>query len=451
MMKICIIGTGYVGLVTGVCLAAKGHQVVCVDKDGLIVERLNEGEPHFYEDGLASLLQAERQTGRFCATTNLLDGLTDAEIVMIAVGTPSLEGRIDLTSIRDVAREIGRYIGQIDHHISVVVKSTVLPTTTDSVVKGDIEAASGKRFPEFGLGMNPEFLREGCAIADFMEPDRIVLGYEDQTTLDRLQRLYAPWRAEKLAIPTRTAELLKYANNTMLACQISAMNEIANLAASIGDIDIMDVVAGITLDKRWNPILADGKRAAPQILSYLVPGCGFGGSCFPKDVQALRSQGEALGLPMRMLNAVLDVNDAQPDQVATILRRELGDLKDRVVLLLGLAFKPGTDDARESASLKISEKLLLDGCRVKAHDPKATENFQRLAGPSSPAFSFTPDWQSEVAAAEIIIIATAWPEYHDILSHDLAGKTLFDGRRMFTADQLPAGALYLTIGRRVHH
>jgi UDPglucose 6-dehydrogenase/GDP-mannose 6-dehydrogenase len=161
MMKICIIGTGYVGLVTGVCLAAKGHQVVCVDKDGLIVERLNEGEPHFYEDGLASLLQAERQTGRFCATTNFLDGLTDAEIVMIAVGTPSLEGRIDLTSIRDVAREIGRYIGQIDHHISVVVKSTVLPTTTDSVVKGDIEAASGKRFPEFGLGMNPEFLREG--------------------------------------------------------------------------------------------------------------------------------------------------------------------------------------------------------------------------------------------------------------------------------------------------
>ena len=340
-MRVCIVGTGYVGLVTGVCLATKGHDVTCVDHDPAIVVSLNEGRPHIFEEGLPELLTLARATGRFTATADLESGLDGAKIAMIAVGTPFVNGVVDLSYVRGAARDIGAYIGKTDRHICVVMKSTVLPCTTDTVVREEIEVASGKRFPAFGLGMNPEFLREGNAIVDFMGPDRIVLGYEDSATLDCLEALYAPWAVDKIRMRTRSAELLKYSNNALLACQISAINEIANLAAAIGGIDIMDVVKGLHLDKRWNPILPNGKRAEPEILTYLIPGCGFGGSCFPKDVQALRAQGEQLGLPMRLLNAVLEINDAQPEQVVAILHEELHGLGGRNILVLGLAFKPG--------------------------------------------------------------------------------------------------------------
>jgi UDPglucose 6-dehydrogenase len=446
-MKVCIVGTGYVGLVTGVCLAAKGHDVTCVDHNPVIVVSLNEGRPHIFEDGLPQLLTSVLAAGRFRATADLESGLDGAEIAMIAVGTPSVNGVIDLSYVRGAARHIGTYIGNTDRHISVVVKSTVLPCTTDTVVREEIEVASGKRFPAFGLGMNPEFLREGNAIIDFMGPDRIVLGYEDSATLDRLEALYAPWTVDKIRIRTRSAELLKYSNNALLACQISAINEIANLAAAIGGIDIMDVVRGLHLDKRWNPILSDHKRAEPEILTYLVPGCGFGGSCFPKDLQALRSQGEQLGLPMRMLNAVLEINDVQPEQVVAILHKELHELAGRNILVLGLAFKPGTDDVRESVSLKIVERLLSHGCKVSVHDPIAADNFRRALGPAADAITFLDDWQSNVDQAEVIILATKWPEYQQIAKLNLSGKTFFDGRRTLTPNTV-GNAKYLAIGRR---
>jgi len=447
-MKICIVGTGYVGLVTGVCLAAKGHDVVCVDSNPAIVASLNAGHPHIFEHGLADLLTSVRDQHRFMATADLHSGLDGAEVAMLAVGTPSVNGVIDLSNICSAARDIGHYIGGTDQHISIVVKSTVLPSTADTIVRKEIETVSGKRFPEFGIGMNPEFLREGNAISDFMEPDRIVLGYEDSATLDRLERLYAPWTTEKIRIRTRSAELLKYANNAMLACQISAMNEIANLAAAIGGIDIMDVVRGISLDKRWNPILSDGNRAEPQILTYLVPGCGFGGSCFPKDVQALRSQGESMGVPMRMLNAILDVNEVQPEQVVSILHEEIDDLRGRNVIVLGLAFKAGTDDVRESASIKIVEQLLSRGCNVSVHDPIAAENFRHALGFAAASVTFLKDWESYIDQADIVIIATSWSEYHRIRNADLSNKVLFDGRRMLTPSVVGREGKYLAIGRR---
>jgi UDPglucose 6-dehydrogenase len=446
-MDLAIVGAGYVGLVSGVCLAAKGHNVVCVDVNPTIVARLNDGEPTIYEKGLPELLTQVRSAGRFRASADLSGVLDQVELVIVAVGTPTVHGIIDLQYVRAVAQEIGLYVRDSGRHISIVVKSTVVPGTTDTVVKEEVERASGKRLGDFGLGMNPEFLREGEAIEDFAEPDRIVLGYEDDRTLDRLERLYAPWDVDKVRVNTRTAELIKYANNALLATQISAVNEIANLAAALGGVDVLDVMRGVHLDKRWNPILASG-RASPQILTYLVPGCGFGGSCFPKDVQALRAQGQHEGLPMRLLSAVLDVNDAQPEQVIETLRREVGELTGRRVLVLGLAFKPGTDDVRESASLKIVAALISSGALVTAHDPIATEHFRRAFGRHQGELDYVDAWEGCLRESEVIVIATRWPEYQSIKQQDLSGKVVFDARRMFEPGDFP-GARYLAIGRRV--
>ena len=446
-MKITIIGTGYVGLVSGVCLAAKGHEVTCVDLRPDVVERLNAGQPHIHERGLEKLLGETLERENFQATTDLRAALSTSQAVLIAVGTPSHEGAIDLTQIRDVARQIGLYLKTQDRFLPVIVKSTVIPGTTDTLVRQEIEKSSGKTIGAFGLGMNPEFLREGEAIEDFMQPDRIVLGFEDEKTKKVLEEIYAPWDVDKLFVNTRTAELIKYANNALLATQISTMNEIANLAAAIGDIDIMDVVAGVQMDKRWNPLL-DGKRVNPQILSYLIPGCGFGGSCFPKDVQALRSLGEQQKLPMPLLNAVLDVNDVQPLQVVNILEREAGDLAGRSCLLLGLAFKPETDDVRESAALKIASTLLDKGAKLSAHDPIATENFKTAMGDKSHEISFIEDWQSKATDCDIIIIATNWPEYKQLTRLDRPGLLLFDARRLLKASQIKK-AKYLSIGRQM--
>ncbi|MCW6507713.1 UDP-glucose dehydrogenase family protein [Lichenifustis flavocetrariae] len=446
-MRLAVVGTGYVGLVSGVCLAARDHDVTCVDINPSIVSRLNAGEPTIYEKGLPELLERVIQAGRFRATTKLHEALDTTDLVLISVGTPSENGVIDLRYVLGIAREIGEYIRDHDRHISVVVKSTVVPGTTDTAVRKAIEEASGKGPESFGLGMNPEFLREGEAIEDFAYPDRIVLGHEDPQTLARLEELYAPWAVDKVRVNTRTAELIKYANNALLATQISAINEIANLAAALGGIDVMDVVKGVHLDKRWNPITENG-RAAPAILAYLVPGCGFGGSCFPKDVQALRSQGVQQGLPMRMMNAVLDVNDLQPAQVTDIVAREIGDLRGKRVVVLGLAFKPNTDDVRESASLKIVRALLDQGADVSAHDPIAVDHFRRAFGDDAAKVKFVEDWQAAARAAEVVIVATSWADYKPLAELGLADTVLFDARRMFRPAQFESSR-YLTIGRRV--
>jgi len=249
-MKLAIVGTGYVGLVSAVCLAAKGHSVICVDKSDAVVATLNAGNPHIFEIGLPELLGEVLAAKRFTVTQDLIAALDQVELVIVAVGTPSKDGIIDLSFIKEVSREIGAYLKNRDRHISVVIKSTVVPGTTDTVVKRTIEEASGKTFPAFGLGMNPEFLREGDAISDFANPDRIVLGHEDEHTLALLEELYAGWEVDKVRVNTRTAEMIKYANNALLATQISAINEIANLSAALGGIDVMDVVAGVHADKR---------------------------------------------------------------------------------------------------------------------------------------------------------------------------------------------------------
>jgi UDPglucose 6-dehydrogenase len=446
-MNVTIVGAGYVGLVSGICFAIKGHAVTCVEVNSELVAQLNGGKPTIYERGLAELLGRALKSHRFEATNDLVHALDRSDVVVIAVGTPSDRTGIDLGPLLEVTRSIGQYLGNHDRFLAVVVKSTVIPGTTDTMVRSAIEEASGKRFPAFGLGMNPEFLREGDAVNDFMEADRIVLGYEDERTLKLLEELYAPWEVDKIRVNTRTAELIKYANNVLLATQISAMNEIANLAGALGGIDVMDVVKAIRLDKRWNPVTDKG-RLSPGILSYLVPGCGFGGSCLPKDVQALRSQGVEKGLPMHLVSAVAAVNDSQPLQVIEIIEREVQSLAGQTVLVLGLAFKPDTDDIRQSASLKIIRSLLEKEAHVVAHDPVAIDNFKAALSGAVEPMIFVTDWTDSVAGADVIIIATAWAEYRDLAEMNLAGKIVFDARRMFEPSAITSGR-YLSIGRRI--
>jgi UDPglucose 6-dehydrogenase len=446
-MRVAIVGTGYVGLVTGVCLSVRGHDVTAVDVSADVVDRLNRGEPHIHERDLAPLLESVLRAGRFRATTALAEAVPGAELVLIAVGTPSVDGAIDLRFVVEAARQIGTLLRSDNEHRSIVVKSTVLPGTTDTIVRGELEAASGRALGQFGLGMNPEFLREGEAVRDFMHPDRIVLGYEDASTLDRLEALYAGFEGDRLRVNTRTAELVKYANNALLATQISTINEIANLSAALGGIDIMDVVRGVHLDGRWSPVV-DGRRVSPGILRYLVPGCGFGGSCFPKDIQALRTHGAALGTQLSILGAVLAVNEDQPFQVARILAREAPNLEALSCLVLGLAFKPNTDDVRESPAFKIVTSLKHSMRAVSVHDPIAGEKFRESLGLGAKGIDFVDDWRAHVPEADVIVIVTAWDEYRELARLDLGGKIVFDARRLFDASELRCGR-YLSIGRRL--
>jgi UDPglucose 6-dehydrogenase len=444
-MKIAVIGTGYVGLVSGACLAAKGNDVTCVDSNPAIVEKLNHGHPHIFENGLGELLGEILSAGRFRATTDMQTTMQTHDVFIVAVGTPSEEGRIDLAQIEAVARTIGAHIRDTDRYISVIVKSTVIPGTTDTFVRQVIERESGKSFGSFGLGMNPEFLREGEAVTDFMHPDRIVIGAEDEITSKRLFDIYKGWDCDKLAVNTRTAEMIKYANNTVLASIISLNNELANMATLMGGIDYMDVVKGVSLDRRWSVFGGGGERHHPAIIEYMRPGVGFGGSCFPKDVQAIRTQGMNLGLPMTMTNALLSVNDEQVQRIMEILESRIGGLSGRKTLLLGLAFKPGTDDIRDSSALRILKHLGRSAAPTTFHDP-IVEHQSRYEREGAIC---TDNWTSVVDEAELIIIGTNWPEYKELLKMDsegrLKGKTVFDSKRLFRKGDFSEAA-YFTVG-----
>lgn len=442
-MKITIIGTGYVGLVTGICLAFKGHHVTCVDTNNAIVKKLNLAIPTIYEKGLNKLLKLVIKRGKFFVSNDLEKSLLNSSIAIIAVGTPSQNGKINLNYVLKASKQIAKFIKLNDQFISIILKSTVIPGTTDGIILKTIEKYSGKKLGEFGLGMNPEFLREGKAISDFMFPDRIVFGYEDKKTLSNLEELYAYTKVDKIKVNTRTAELIKYSNNVLLATQISVINEISNLAFKIKKINIKEVTKGIHLDKRWNPII-NKKRANPDILKYLIPGCGFGGSCFSKDIQAITSQGKKHGLPMKIMNAILDVNYNQPIQTIKILESQTGNLSDNSILLLGLSFKPDTDDVRDSPSLKIADTLLKKGAKVYAHDPIAIKNFKNFFGKKSKKISYVKNWKNVVKKVKIIMIITPWDEYFTLSKMKISNKVIFDVRCVFSKRKF-RNVKYLTI------
>jgi UDPglucose 6-dehydrogenase len=414
-MKISIVGTGYVGLCTGVGFALLGHKVICVDRDPKKIENINNGISPIYEDGLEQALKETKNN--FKATTHLGFAVQSSDIIFIAVGTPSKkDGSIDLSQIEEVSKQIGECLADEREYKVIAVKSTVLPETTEKTVIPLIERYSGKRAGKhFGVCMNPEFLREGAALDDFLNPDRIVIGGLDKKSGDELELLYRKIRAPKLRTSLRTAEMIKYASNAFLATKISFINEIGNMCKLLG-IDVYDVAEGMGLDKRI------GKY-------FLSAGCGFGGSCFGKDVSALISKSRQLGHEPKIMKAVIDTNTNQPLILHKMLKSRLGKLEGKKIAVLGLAFKPGTDDIRDSPSIKLIEALLKDKSVVQAYDPRANMNMEKIF----PEIKYFNNYKDAIKNADACVIVTDWDEFKNITKKDIKqmkNSIIIEGRKI---------------------
>jgi UDPglucose 6-dehydrogenase len=443
-MKISIVGAGYVGLVTGACLAERGHDVICVDVDPRKVEMINSGQAPIHESGLPELLQ--RNSGvRLRASTNLAAAVATTDLTFVAVGTPAVDGKIDLKYVEMAASEIGSALRNKSSYHTVVVKSTVIPGTTAGVVRTALERASDKIAGEgFGLGMNPEFLTEGTAVADFTHPDRLVLGGIDARTHDVLRDLYSSFDEAVPRVMTNptTAEMIKYASNAVLATMISFSNEIARLCTAVGDVDAIEVMRGVHQAAYFTVRHGDDKRAAP-ITSFLEPGCGFGGSCLPKDVTALIGQGREKGIALNLLQSVLDINRGQIDEIMRLIGRHYASLTDVPVAVLGLAFKPDTDDLRESPAFPIMRRLKAQGARLTAYDPIARpSDHEDMAG-----VKLAGSLREAIAGAKIVVLVTRWAEFSQLagLLDELSLSPLVvDGRRVLDPGSF---AHYEGIGR----
>jgi UDPglucose 6-dehydrogenase/GDP-mannose 6-dehydrogenase len=444
-INVSIIGTGYVGLVSGVCLAEVGHRVVCVDIDRAKVDAINAGKPPIHEAGLPELL-AKHAGKSLTATTDLTAAVLGSDITLIATGTP-FDGRvIDLKFVKQVAADIGAALAKKTSYHTVVVKSTVVPGTTDDVVLPLLEKHSGRRAGrDFGVGMNPEFLSEGVAIDDFMKPDRIVLGGMDDRSIDALAGLYSPFGNDvpRLRTNNRTAEMIKYASNAFQATCISFANEIGNLCATLGGIDAMDVMQGMHLMKELTSFTAPGSpapRVRAPITSFLSPGCGFGGSCFPKDVKALIAHGQSRGAAVPLLEAVIETNKRQPAKVVDMLEQRLGTLAGKRVAVLGLAFKPGTDDMRESPAIPIVDMLLTAGATVQAFDPIAMPEAKKIF---NGRLHYAESLEKAIDRADGVLLVTRWPEFKALpalLASCNATAAFVDGRRLIDKHDVPGYA-----------
>ena len=439
-MRLSIIGTGYVGLVTGACLAEKGHAVTCVDVDAAKVDRINRAESPIHEAGLDDLLRRHAGKG-LRATTDLESAVLGSDLTFIAAGTPFDGKEIDLRFVKEIARQTGAALRDKPGYHAVVVKSTVVPGTTDGVVLPLLEEASGKRAgADFGVGMNPEFLSEGVAVADFMNPDRIVLGGIDGRTIDLMAEVYQCFEgADVVRTNNRTAEMIKYASNAFQATCISFANEIAHLCEVFGGIDAIDVMDGVLRMKELNPVAARaGERGRAGISNFLLPGCGFGGSCFPKDLQALIAHGGQAGASTMLLDAVMSVNRLRSERVVeTVFAGLDGDVKNTPVTVLGLAFKPGTDDMRESPAIPIIKGLLKDGASVTAYDPAAMGEARKIF---ENQIRFADDLAGALAGARAVVLVTRWDEFRaltELIARLDPPPLLVDGRRMIDKHSVP--------------
>lgn len=437
-MKVSMIGSGYVGLVTGTCFAQLGNSVTLVDVIKDKVEKINRGVAPIFEEKLDGMLRKNLSRGRLKATTDLRKAVLETSITFVAVGTPSRsDGSIDLCYIKSAASEIGKALKEKDDFHTVVVKSTVVPGTTEEIVLPALEKASGKKAGrDFGVAMNPEFLKEGVAVDDFMKPGRVVIGGLDPKSIDRVRKLYRGFDCPILETNPRTAEMIKYASNAFLATKVSFSNELGNLCKEL-DIDSYTVADGMGLDDRIER-------------KFLNSGIGYGGSCFPKDVKALIAKGNSEGLMMKLLDSVEDVNKAQPLRIVSMLKERMPSLRGKTIAVLGLAFKSGTDDVREAPSLRIVPALLSAGARLKAYDPKAAENFRKefpsLIGKESPRLRASGSFSKEhtnveycmtprtaLDGADACIILTEWPEMRSLSDADfklMKGRVIIEGRRI---------------------
>ncbi len=434
MVRICVLGTGHVGLVYSVALALDGHEVCGADVDAKVISSLSRGQPTFFEPGLAETLADAIGTGRLSFSTDILESALRADVIFLAVGTPSRrDGSIDLAYLRAAAREVGRAMRRASRYQVVVVKSTVIPGTTEDVVRPLLERASGKKAGKgFGLCVNPEFLREGSAVQDALHPDRLVIGALDSRSLEALDAVYARQVCPRLATDLRTAEMVKYATNAFLATKVSFANELANLCDALGSINVDTVVEGMGLDPRINP-------------KFLKAGLGFGGSCFPKDVRALVAAGTHRKYRARLLKAALSLNDVQPLRAVGLAEKALGSLRARRVVILGLAFKGGSDDVRESRAIPLARALLRKGANVVGFDPAANDAFHKVV----PRVEIAQDLASALDGADVCIIQNDWPQWRELRAVDFMGMRrgiVIDGRRIVNRETMGAVTLVVLGG-----
>ena len=439
-MKVTVFGSGYVGLVTGVCLAEAGNDVVCIDVDQQKIDNLKKGIIPIYEPGLDELVKDNQQAGRIRFTTDIQEAVSHGVFQFIAVGTPPDEdGAADLQYVLAVAKSIAVYM---DGYRIIVDKSTVPVGTADKVKETilQVQAIRGVAI-DFDVVSNPEFLKEGAAINDFMKPDRIIVGTDNPRTAELLKALYAPFNRSHERIITmdvRSAELTKYAANAMLATKISFMNELANLAELLGA-DIEHVRNGIGSDSRIG-------------YSFIYPGCGYGGSCFPKDVKALERTAQQMGYKAELLNAVENVNDRQKQVLFNkVVQHYKGDLQGKTFALWGLAFKPKTDDMREAPSRVILESLINAGATVRAFDPEAMAEATRIYG-DNPGLTLVETAEDALQGANALIVVTEWKNFwspdFDLIKKTLKDAVIFDGRNLYQPELLKKqGIVYYGIGR----
>jgi UDPglucose 6-dehydrogenase len=432
MKHIAVIGTGYVGLVTGACFAELGNHVVCVDCDHAKVAKLRNSELPLYEPGLAELVRRNGRANRLRFCTSAAEGIVGSEIVFISVGTPmSVSGEADLSSVRDAAAAIADHL---DSDKIVVNKSTV-PVETGDLVRTILAQRNRSGF-RVAVVSNPEFLREGSAIVDFMKPDRVVLGVHDGTAEATMRELYAPLDARIIITDVRTAEMIKYTANAFLALRLSFINEISKICERVGA-DIRDVIAGAGADHRIGT-------------AYLSPGLGFGGSSFQKDIRTLARIAERSGVTPRMLSAILDVNAEQIAWCVDRLQAHLGAFAEKRVGMLGLAFKQNTDDVRESPAIALALELRKRGASVVVHDPEALERARLVLRDS---VAYASDAEGVAPGADAIVVATDWNEYKqldfDALKAVMRRPLLFDARNMYDEERLCAGGWeYVGVGKR---
>jgi UDPglucose 6-dehydrogenase len=439
-MKVAVIGTGYVGLVTGTCLAESGNDVACVDNNAAKVQVLNDNRIPIYEPGLLELVQRNKREGRLTFTTDIVSAVRAARLIFIAVGTPqSEEGDADLTAVFAVADAIGEALktlppGRPGDRV-VITKSTV-PVGTNAAVAARLAA---KGCGHLDVASNPEFLKEGAAIEDFMKPDRVVVGVRSPEVGEVLRELYAPFlRTERpfLVMTPESAEMTKYAANAMLATKISFINEMANLCDRLGA-DINDVRKGIGHDQRIG-------------FQFLFPGPGYGGSCFPKDVEAIVAMGRRTGLPLRLMQAVDAVNDAQKEVLfQKVWAHFSGQLQGKTLAVWGLAFKPRTDDVREAPALTLVNALLAAGASVRVHDPEAMGNIREIYGDK---LHYADRPYGALEGADGLVIVTEWQEFRnpdfEVIRRLLKDRVIFDGRNIFEPRNMAAlGFTYYGIGR----
>ncbi len=411
-MKISIVGTGYVGLTAGVGLATKAHEIITVDKDKTKIDMINDGEPPIHEENMDKLLKEVVKDGRLRGTVDTEEAVRNTDVTFISVGTPTKEdGGIDLSYVEQASKDIGKALREKDEYHVVSCRSTVVPTTTEEVVIPALEEESGKKAGEdFGVCMTPEFLREGAALDDFLNPDRIVIGELDERSGDVIEGVYSDFDAPIVRTGLRAAEMVKYGSNSFLATKISFINELGNICKDLG-IDVYEVAEAIGMDHRIDE-------------DFLRAGAGFGGSCFPKDVRAIIEHAKDLGSDPELLESVIDVNEDQKTRLVDMLEDRM-DLGGKKVAVLGLAFKPGTDDIRKSPAIPIIRELKDSGASVVGYDPEAMGNMREVY----PDIEYAGSARGALSGVDACLVVTAWDEFFDLSSDDLPEVT-FEGRRM---------------------